>query len=167
MRGKSAPAAIVSGMPPEKRGLISNTTGRPSTTRHWMLTAPANGSTRRRPSARSISAGRPDGAAAIDHAGADDDALARHDRERLAGEVAQHVDGELRTVEVLLHHRDGDVVEEEGQLARAVARESADAAAAAARLDEQRQRGVGRQLLGQPGRGGGDAAARAARGTVA
>ena len=40
--GKSAPAAMVSGMPPEKRGLISNTLGEPSTIRHWMFTGPAN-----------------------------------------------------------------------------------------------------------------------------
>ena len=57
-RGKSAPAAIVSGMPPENRGLISNTVGRPSTIRHWMLIgAREREHLARTASARSISAG--------------------------------------------------------------------------------------------------------------
>ena len=41
--GKSAPAAIVSAMPPENRGLISKTTGVSPRMRHWMLTGPRNG----------------------------------------------------------------------------------------------------------------------------
>ena len=109
--GKSAPAAMVSGMPPEKRGLISKTTGAPLTMRHWMFDRRRRTEApRARPAPASISRRIADGPAAIDDAGADHHALARHDRERPAVEVAEHVDRELGAVEVLLDHRRRDVV---------------------------------------------------------
>ena len=96
---------MVSGMPPEKRGLISKTLGEPSTIRHWMFTGPANLNTSAHASARAISARILDGPAAVDDAGADHHPLARHDGQRPAVEVAEQVERELRAVEVLLHDR--------------------------------------------------------------
>ena len=58
----------------------------------------------------------------------------------------QHVDRELRTVEIGLDDGVGHVVEEELELAAVAHRERADAAAADARLDEQRKLRVGRQV---------------------
>ncbi len=84
-------------MPPEKRGLISKTTGRSPTMRHWMLTAPTKRSARAHASAELDQPRISHGPAAVDDAGTDDDPLARHDRQRLAVKVTQHVDGELRT----------------------------------------------------------------------
>ena len=111
-----------------------------------MLTGPANGSAAAHDDGEVHQPRVLDRAPAIGHAGPDHHPLARHDRQRPAREVAEHVDRELRAVEVLLHDRVGHVVDKERQLARRADRVRADAAAAEARLDEQRECRRRRQL---------------------
>ncbi|MNC88614.1 hypothetical protein D3C83_44460 [compost metagenome] len=55
--GKSAPAWIVSGMPPEKRGLISKIAGWSPRMRHWMLIGPTNAMAAQAARASSMSRG--------------------------------------------------------------------------------------------------------------
>jgi hypothetical protein len=99
--------------------------------------------------ARSISLGLLTVRAPVDHPRTNDDALARDDRERPAAEVAEHVDRELRSVEVLLHNRIGHVLQEELELTPRADGKRADGTAAGAGLDEQWERDVARDVRGQ------------------
>src|SRR5258708_40377839 len=61
-------------------------------------------------------------------------------------EVAQDVDGELRSVEIFLDDRIGDVVDKKREVLGCMNREGADTASSSARLDEQRKLGAQRQI---------------------
>ena len=82
-------------------------------------------------------------ASAVNHARPDDDTLARHDGNRLPFEIAEQVERELRTVEILLHDGIANIRQEEIQLAAIVDAVRADAATAAPRLDEEGKRHIG------------------------
>ena len=160
--GKSAPAWIVSGMPPEKRGLISKMTGCSCRMRHWMLIAPA-----KRMAAHAASASRIRRRSftvrprSITPARMTTRSRGTIDK-RLAIEVAEHVDGELRAVEILLHDRRRYVAQEEIELVGGAHRKGAERAASDARLDEERQLHVLPELCREVRPGGGDARLRSA-----
>ena len=107
-----------------------------------MLVAPANGSDagagQREVDQRRVALR----ASAVNHARPDHDTLARHNGDRLPFEIAEQVERELRTVEILLHDGIANIRQEEIQLAAIVDAVHADASTAASRLDEEGKRHI-------------------------
>ena len=156
--GARTPAAKPSGAPPAKRALTSVNAGEPSARAqalHGDRPARPQRSGDRHAVAQDLGVVHRDSLGHL--AAADLEPSPRNDRDGDAVPQAEHVAGDLRPGQVLLHHRVGDAREPELELGAVGDDVGVCTGAAEARLDEHRERqtGVRLRLLGRPVRGRG------------